>query len=227
MCQLTRLSEEEVSNCDIFKNLKLKLEDIVSRYNHIEALNTQLREEATKLQAERTSFKETVENESQAQMIELQSQLTRAEHDVARIRNLRDEAQQELHSRRAIDEGAASSYKEVKELSAMQEARIQSLELEITHLKARLETDSKETNQALAGMSLEELIAKCENLQKANNALSAELSPLEAAFKRTLAQTREKVANSTAKDDLIEKLKTEVCQIRSMMKIDTNDYLEK
>lgn len=198
-----------MASCDVFKNLKLKLEDIVSRYNHIEALNKSLREETAKLQAERNTYKDTVENEHQHLLMELQSQLTRAEHDVARIRIARDEYQQELN-RRNEAEPLPNSIKEVKDLAEVRQTRIESLEAEVARLRAQLEEGQVAVTDEIRNLSHEELAVKYEKLDRAFKDLSQELAPLETAYKRAHELSTRRVAATAEKDDKIQKISAEV-----------------
>jgi E3 ubiquitin-protein ligase BRE1 len=88
--RITSLSDEDYAKTDLYKLLKSQHEDVIKRVNDLEATNTQLREEAQKLQAERTSYRNNMEEESQTNTTDLESQLARAESDLARIRNARD-----------------------------------------------------------------------------------------------------------------------------------------
>jgi E3 ubiquitin-protein ligase BRE1 len=204
------LSEEDVTSCDVYRNLKLKLEDIVARYNHIEAMNKSLREETAKLQAERKTYKDTLENEHQVLLMELQSQLTRAEHDVARIRTARDQFQEELIQRKNGEEPSLYSSKEIKDLAEVRQTRIESLEAEIARLRIQLEEGKVAVSEDVRSLSHEQLAEKYEKLDRAFKDLSQELAPLETAYKRAHELSTRKVMGLADRDEKIAKLSAEV-----------------
>lgn len=200
-----------MASCDVFKNLKLKLEDIIARYNHIEALNKSLREEAAKLQAERKTYKDTIENENQSVLMELQSQLTRAEHDVVRIRSARDDLSQDLMSRKNSEgDNSFDSLKEVRELADARQARIESLEAEIARLKSQLEQGNVEVTEEVRSLSHAELAEKYEKLDRAFKDLSQELVPLSAAYKKAHELSTRKIMIMADSNERLAKLSAEV-----------------
>lgn len=186
------------------------MEDVVAKYNHVEATNAQLREDVQKLQAERVKYKETIESEVQKELVDLQSQLTRAEHDVARIRTARDEYGQELATRKANDEAIYTTNKEVRELAEIREKRIDSLEEEIRRLKAHLEAPEVGSNPEISTLTHDELVAKYVQLEKAYKALHQELGGLEMGYKKAHELAQRKVLNVLEKEDKIAKLVSEV-----------------
>lgn len=180
-----KLTEEDVASCDVYKNLKLKLEDIITRFNHIEAENANYRKAAEKLEAERTEFKEQILNESQNAVIELQNQLSRVEQDLARVRANRDELIQE-NSRRARDEHKSGVSREPNEVTDILTLRVAALEHEVERLRIELDRNqgSRLYDSEASKLSYEELLDKFTQLEKAYKALTDELPLLESAFKR-------------------------------------------
>jgi len=94
------LTDDDYAKTDLFKTLKSQHEDVIKRINNLEATNVQLREEAQKLQAERTAYRIQMDDESRAVISETESQLARAEADLTRIRNSRDELLADIAIRR-------------------------------------------------------------------------------------------------------------------------------
>ncbi|KAI5292510.1 E3 ubiquitin-protein ligase bre1, partial [Ascosphaera atra] len=137
--RFTKLSDEDYSQTDLFKQLKSQHEDVIKRINHLEALNIQLREEAQSLQAERTAYRIQIENESQAAVKEKESQLTKAEFDLARIRNTRDELLADQAVKKSVLDQERTATAHSKELLEARDQRIQSLESEVERLRLQID----------------------------------------------------------------------------------------
>lgn len=206
-----KLSEEDVSSCDVYKNLKLKLEDIVIRFNHIDAENNNFRKAAEKLEAERTEFKEQILNENQNTVSELQNQLSRVEQDLARVRANRDELIQEQNMRRARDEHKFGSSREVNENVDILTSRVSALEHEVERLQIELgqNPNSNLLDSEASRLSWEELVEKFTQLEKAYKALSHELPLLETAFKRAKELTNKKAKEAEEKEASMARLLAE------------------
>ena len=206
-----KLSEDDVSSCDVYKNLKLKLEDIVTRFNHIEAENNNFRKAAEKLEAERTEFKEQILNEYQNTVSELQNQLSRVEQDLARVRANRDELIQEQNVRRAKDEHKFGSSREVNENVDILTSRVSALEHEVERLQIELGQNSNSNllDSEASRLSWEELVEKFSQLEKAYKALSHELPLLETAFKRAKELTYKKAKEAEEKEASMARLLAE------------------
>lgn len=206
-----KLSEEDIANCDVYKNLKLKLEDIVTRFNHIEAENNNLRKAAEKLEAERTDFKEQILNEHQSAVTELQNQLSRVEQDLARVRTNRDELIQEQNMRRVRDDQKFGASREASEHADILASRVSALEHEVERLKIELgqNHESRLLDPEASGLSREELLEKFRQLEKAYKALSHELPLLETAFKRAKDLTNSKMKDAEEKESSMLRLMAE------------------
>ncbi|KAF8441798.1 BRE1 E3 ubiquitin ligase-domain-containing protein [Kalaharituber pfeilii] len=202
-----RLSEEDISNCDVHKNLKVKLEDIVNRFNHIEAENNNLRKAAEKFEAERTEFKEQILNEQRSTIQELQTQLARVEQDLARVRAARDDLIQDQSMRKAKEEHRTGATK-ANELAEIQASQISALEAEVERLRIELgqNTESNLFDSEASKLSREELLEKFIQLEKAYKALSHELPPLESAFKKAKEVTMQKIKELEEKEPSVNRL---------------------
>jgi E3 ubiquitin-protein ligase BRE1 len=193
--RITSLSDEDYAKTDLYKLLKSQHEDVIKRVNDLEATNMQLREEAQKLQAERTSYRNNMEEESQTNTTDLESQLARAESDLARIRNARDELSAELSVRKGSQEQSQVASESIKELAAARETRITALESEVERLKLQIgESTAAATDEALQGMSIEELRSKLKTLENQHLLLNNELPSMEAAWKKTKSLAERKVS---------------------------------
>ncbi|KAF8428675.1 BRE1 E3 ubiquitin ligase-domain-containing protein [Tirmania nivea] len=211
-----KLSEEDVASCDVYKNLKLKLEDIVTRFNHIEAENANYRKAAEKLEAERTDFKEQILSENQNAVTELQNQLSRVEQDLARVRANRDELIQEQNLRRARDEHKSGTSKEANDNADILTSRVAALEHEaLEHEVERLQIElgrnqgSRLYGSEASKLSYEELLDKFTQLEKAYRALSSELPLLETAFKKAKEVMAKKAKEAEEKESSMARLMAE------------------
>jgi len=196
--RLTSLSDEDYAKTDLYKLLKSQHEDVIKRVNDLEATNLQLREEAQKLQAERTSYRNNMEEESQTNTTDLESQLARAESDLARIRNARDELSAELSVRKGSQEQSQVASDSIRELAAARETRIAALESEVERLRLQIgESTAASTDEALQSMSIEELRSKLKTLENQHLLLNNELPSMEAAWKKTKSLAERKVSEIT------------------------------
>ncbi|EAS37331.1 E3 ubiquitin-protein ligase bre1 [Coccidioides immitis RS] len=203
--KLSKLSDEDYSQTDLFKQLKSQHEDVIKRVNHLEATNVQLREEAKKLQTERTAYQVQIENEVQASLGEKEAYLSKVESDLARIRNARDELLADQQMRKAAQEQEKFSLIQMKELLEAREARITSLESEVERLHLQID-GVKDVRSATTELSMDELRAKYETLDKQYELLNTELSSMQAAFKRTSKLASQKITEFANLEDKIQRL---------------------
>lgn len=84
------LTDDDFVRSDVFKQFKTKCDELIKQVNHLEATNTQLKDDIEKLNSERTSFKKQLEAEAQALTQELDSDLVARDNDLARLRSARD-----------------------------------------------------------------------------------------------------------------------------------------
>lgn len=165
----------------------------------------QLREEATKLQAERSAYQVQIENEAQTSVSEKEAYLAKVESDLVRIRNARDELLADQQMRKAAQEQDRSSVTQMKELLDARESRITSLESEVQRLQLQLD-GSKDVRQATVDLSMEELRAKYETLDKQYELLNSELLSMQAAFKRTSKLASQKITEFASLEEKIQRL---------------------
>ncbi|TGZ81085.1 E3 ubiquitin-protein ligase bre1 [Ascodesmis nigricans] len=190
--KLARLTEEDISGTDAYKNLKVRLEDLAARYNHLEATNKELTERAAELESERSAFKDKLLEEQEKAILETQMQLSKTEQDLARIRSARDELLQDVALRKAREEQKFSTIKEANELAQVRAMRIESLEQDIERLKTLLDQDGSATAE-VAEMDLEQLRQKYDKLEKSYNILTQELPALEQTYKKAHELATKKV----------------------------------
>lgn len=178
---------------------------MVRRINHLEATNIQLREEAEKLRSERTAYRNQVDEEVRGVVAEKEAQLVRAETDLARIRNARDELLADQQMRKAAQEQEKTSAAKVKELADAGQARIVSLESEIERL--RLETDrSKSDAPDSETIPIEELRTKYSNLERQYSMLNTELNSMQMACKKYSSLASQKVGDFSALEEKVARL---------------------
>jgi E3 ubiquitin-protein ligase BRE1 len=181
---------------------------VVRRINHLEATNIQLREEAEKLRSERTAYRNQVDEETRGVVAENEAQLVRAETDLARIRNARDELLADQQMRKAAQEQEKTGVTKAKELADAAQARIASLESEIERL--RLETDrSKADAPDSEALPIEELRTKHQNLERQYSMLNTELNSMQMACKKYSSLASQKVGDLSALEEKVARLVAE------------------
>jgi E3 ubiquitin-protein ligase BRE1 len=205
--RLDSLTDEDYGNSELFKIVKSQLEDSYNKLNDLEATHIQLREEAKKAQAERTSYRMKIDEESHAAIAEAEGQLARADADLQRIRAARDD----LAARNSILEAAQlerqSAIEQTKALSKAHEDRINALESESERLKIRCgEIKVEVSDEELELSDVDELRAKIANLKREYSLLSNELPSMEQAWKKAQALASNKVAQATVWADENNKL---------------------
>lgn len=192
--RMASLTDEDYSKTELYKMLKSQHEDTIKRVNDLEATNVQLRQEAQKLQAERTTHRNQIEEETRASTSDLESQLARAETDLSRIRNLRDELATENAVRKGSQEQQSSTADQYKELAESRETRIAALESETQRLKLQVgEVNANAPNDSIDTMTIDDLKTKLRNLENSYTLLENELPSLETAWRKTQALASKKV----------------------------------
>ncbi|MBE3044551.1 hypothetical protein IMZ48_18680, partial [Candidatus Bathyarchaeota archaeon] len=129
------LTDDDFIRSDVFKQFKTKCEELIKQVNHLEATNTQLKEDIEKLNSERTTFKKQLEAEAQALTQELDSDLVARDHDLARLRSARDELLAENTMRKASQDQHHTALEHLKELVGAKDERITALESEVLRLR--------------------------------------------------------------------------------------------
>ena len=209
--RLTHLSDDDYSRTDLFKLLKSQHEDVIKRINNLEATNVQLREEAEKLQAERTAYRIQMEKESAMAVSELEAQLVQAENDLARVRTGRDELIAEVTLRKNAQSQERNSVDQVKELASAKEERIKALESEVARLKSQTgqSADPASRSPSAEDLSPEQLQTRYSNLEKQYSLLDNELQSMGTAFKKASTLASQKVTNAVALEEKVQRLSAE------------------
>jgi E3 ubiquitin-protein ligase BRE1 len=209
--RLSSLNEDDYARTELFKQFRLQHEDVIRRINHLEATNIQLREEAEKYQAERTAYRAQIENEAEVVTGELESQLSRLEADLTRVRSARDELLADLSMRKASQEQDRTSSDHLKELLAAKDDRITSLESEVERLRARADEQSctPTPRPEIDSLDLQQLRQKYESLERQFEAIEKELPGLQIAYKRVQALSTKKVMDFTALEEKVQILQAE------------------
>ncbi|KAH8689638.1 putative histone ubiquitinationc protein [Talaromyces proteolyticus] len=202
----SKLTDEDYAHTDLFKQLKSQHEDVIKRINHLEALNVQLRQEAEKFQAERTAYRNRVDAEKQKEMEEKNAQLQKAETDLARIRNARDELLADQQMRKAAQDQDKIAVEKVRELAAAREAQIQALESELERLRIQVDGLKEPSTEEL---SMEALRTKYSNLDRQYALLNTELISMQTACKKYSILASQKVAEFGALEEKVQRLVAE------------------
>lgn len=201
-------TDEDYSKTDLYKQLRLQHDDVVKKLNDLEAFSTQLREENSKLQSERTSHQDFIEDENRNAISEKDSSLSQAQADLARIRNHRDEILADQAVKKAQLDERVESLKKLKDLSSAQEERMKALESE----NQRLTMQAGETTALsveLESLSADEIKVKYSELEKKYSMLNGELASMSSAYQKTQKMASQKVAEQTAQEEKIARLSAE------------------
>ena len=209
--RLTHLTDDDYSRTDLFKLLKSQHEDVIKRINNLEAINVQLREEAEKLQAERTAYRVQLEQESGEAIAELEAQLVQAENDLARVRTGRDELITEVTLRKTAQSQERTSVDQIKELASAKEERVKALESEVARLKLQNGDSAQSPNQSPinSNVSPEDLRSRYSNLEKQYSLLNNELQSMGTAFRKASTLASQKVSNAVALEEKVQRLSAE------------------
>lgn len=197
------ISDEEYARSDVFRQFKVQNEDLIRRINNLEATNRQLREEAERLQAERTSFRDQLEREAQAVTVELEDQIQAKEGDLTRVRSARDELFAENTSLKQMKAEEKAALEHLKELVAATSDRVQQLELELERLRPSEDATMTEPREDLEALSLQELREKYIKLEKDFDSINKEMPLLEKSYKKTMALASKKVMDFAAMEERV------------------------
>lgn len=206
--KLASLSDEDYAETSLFKAFKSQHTEMIKKLNDLEAINLTLQEEAKKSQAQRTAYRQNMDQEMRTQTEDLESQIGRLESDLARVRGGRDEAIAERDIRKATEENRRVSADQAKELAEARDSRIKALESEVERLKLQrgeasiMGTDSEE-------LDAEGLRVKVRGLQSQYDMLCKELPSMETAWKKTQALAAKKVTEVASWEEQIARLSAE------------------
>ncbi|KAG2418786.1 hypothetical protein HFD88_001887 [Aspergillus terreus] len=204
----SKLTDDDYAHTDLFKQLRSQYEDVVKRINHLEATNVQLREEATKLRSERTAYRNQIDEETQNVIAEKEAQLMRAETDLARIRNARDELLADQQMRKAAQEQEKTASLKVQELTDAAKAQIASLESEVERLRLQLD-NAKDNQPEVDEIPVEELRVKYRNLERQYSMLNTELTSMQTACRKYSSLASQKVSDYSALEEKVARLTAE------------------
>jgi E3 ubiquitin-protein ligase BRE1 len=194
------LTDEDYIRTDVFKAFKGQNEELIKRVNHLEALNKQLKEEADKLQAERSSFRKELEAEAQAVAQELEGEIQQRDQDLARVRSARDEILADRDMRKASMDQEKVAAEHIKELIAAKDDRISVLESQLQRYKPSEDAEMTSPSE-IDDISPEELKEKYRQLEKNFQAINQELPSIERAYKKSQALAQKKVMDFTALEE--------------------------
>ncbi|KAJ6789555.1 hypothetical protein PWT90_10783 [Aphanocladium album] len=199
-------SDEDYIRTDVFKQFKGQNEDLIKRINNLEATNKQLREEAEKLQAERSAFRTQLEADASQVTQELEADIAARDQDLARVRSARDEILAENTQRKASMEQERASLEHMKDLVSAKEDRITALESEIARLRP---TSDQQPTEDISAMTEDELRIKYTKLEKDFQAINNELPAIEKAYKRMRESAQKKIMDFSALEEKVELLVAE------------------
>ncbi|GAM86709.1 hypothetical protein ANO11243_047280 [Dothideomycetidae sp. 11243] len=203
------VGDEDYAATGLFRTAKSQLDDMIRRINDLKATNTQLREEAQKLHAERTSYRAHVEEESRAAIAENESGHHRNESDLIRIRNIRDELTTEIAVLKGAQGDSQSSMDAVRELANAREERIKALESELERFKLQQGESQPAPNPDLESLGTDELKTRLRTLESQYQLLSAEMPSMEAAWRKSSALSSKKIADVSSWEEQISRLGAE------------------
>lgn len=202
------VSDEDYSKSELYKQLRSQHDDAVKKLNDIESISSQLKEENSKLQSERTKHQDFIEDENRNAISEKDTSLSQAQADLARIRNHRDEVLADQAVKKAQLDERIESLKKLKDLSSAQEERIKALESENQRLSSQA-GDMMAVASELDSLSADEIKAKYSELEKKYSMLNGELASMSSAYQKTQKLATQKVAEQTVQEEKAAKLAAE------------------
>jgi E3 ubiquitin-protein ligase BRE1 len=209
--KLTALTDDDYARTELFKNFKSQHEEVIKRINHLEATNIQLRQEAEKLQAERTAYRTQLQDEAETVAGETESQLQHINTDLTRVRSTRDELLADQSVRKASQEQEHASLDLLKELVESKDDRITTLESEIHRLRSLIEDQSREVTpkSEIEDLDITELRRKYVTLEQSFASVNNELPAMEKAYKRAVATASKKVMDFATLEEKVSALLAE------------------
>ncbi|PHH88758.1 hypothetical protein CDD83_7078 [Cordyceps sp. RAO-2017] len=196
-------TDEDLIRSDVFKQFKGQNEDLIKRVNNLEVLNKQLREEAEKLQAERSVFKGQLEADANQVTQELEADIVSRDQDLARVRSARDEILAENTQRKASMDQEKASLAHVKDLVEAKDDRIAALESELARLKPSEDQEMTSPPDDSQDLTSDELRQKYRKLQQDFHAINQELPSIEKAYKKMKELAQKKVMDFAAMEDKV------------------------
>lgn len=208
--RLAHLTDADLQHSHIYRSLRRRVDDLLNQLDRLDQINAQYARDKSNLISERAEFQERLRRDYDARLDEMQARLTRAESDVSRIRAARDEMLSSLSIKKAADADRTKSFEQMKELVAIRETRIKSLEEEIRRFKANNTNDEAgKTDPELETSSIDELKQLVCKLKRDKSSLEAELPDLEAAFNSAHQKATAKVMDYMDREAKMNKLNVE------------------
>lgn len=201
------VGEDDYAGTELFKTLKAQHTDVIKRVNDLEAKNIELREEAKKLHAERTEYKEKVDDEARNTSIDMQSNLGQLEADLARIRSVRDELIADQQVRKAGAEQYKKSFDHFRELAETRQSRISVLESEVERLRREEKEAAADPGEESSDVAV--LQNKLRAASSEKSSLEQELRSMEVSWKKTSSLAAIKVQEVTDSEEKIGRLSAE------------------
>ncbi|KOS17161.1 E3 ubiquitin-protein ligase BRE1 [Escovopsis weberi] len=195
-------TDEDFIRTDVFKQFKGQNEDLIKRINNLEATNKQLREEAEKLQAERSAFRTQLEADANLITQELEADIVSRDQDLARVRSTRDEILAENTQRKATMEQERASMEHIKELVAAKEDQISALENRLARLQAEEAKDQAEVGD-VEDLTVDELRSRYKKLSQDFQAINQEVPAIEKAYKKMKDIAQKKVMDFAALEEKV------------------------
>ncbi|KAK0389523.1 hypothetical protein NLU13_3098 [Sarocladium strictum] len=202
------LSDEDFLRTDVFKQLKGQSEDLIKRINNLEATNKQLREEAERLQAERSAWRTQLEAEANQVTQDLEAEIMTRDQDLARVRSARDEILAENTQRKTSMEQEKAAMENLRDLLAAKDERITSLEHQISRLAPDQDQDMT-IGDGVDDLPHDELKAKYQKLEQDLKSINLELPAIEKAYKKMKDLAQKKVMDFAALEERLSMLTAE------------------
>ncbi|KAF4581893.1 RING-12 protein [Ophiocordyceps camponoti-floridani] len=202
-CRQNAWTDEDLVRSDVFKQFKGQNEDLIKRVNNLEATNKQLREEAEKLQAERTAFKGQLETDANQVTQELESEVMSRDQDLARVRSARDEILAENTQRKASMDQERTSLTLLRDLVEAKDDRIAALESKLARLEPTGDEEASPSADDAQELSTEDLRQKYKKLQQDFHAINQELPSIEKAYKKMKDLAQKKVVEVVTLEDKV------------------------
>jgi E3 ubiquitin-protein ligase BRE1 len=147
-----------------------------------------------------------MDTEKQKEVEEKDAQLQKAETDLARIRNARDELLADQQMRKAAQDQERTAVEKVRELAAAREAQITALESELE--RSRIQVDASKESSA-EELPTEELRAKYQSLERQYSLLNTELTSMQTVCKKYSTLAMQKTTDFSALEEKIQRLVAE------------------
>lgn len=161
------------------------------------------------MQAERAAYRNSLDAEKQKEIEEKDAQLQKAEADLARIRNARDELLADQQMRKAAQDQETTAANKVQELAAAKEAQIEALESELERLRIKVEGLKDDNTEKIEELSVEDLRTKYQSIDRQYAMLNKELASMQTVCKKYSTLASQKVVDFSALEEKVQRLGAE------------------